>query len=110
VARPTPAPPGVRSARAFASKRTGCFWPILLKKSAEVGLCPDSVLLLMEGWVMMSERQVRQEALFYGFSLEDHVPSDHLLRMVDRFVDLGSIRRHLEPCYSATGRPSVAPS
>jgi transposase len=61
----------------------------------------------MEGWAMMGERQVRQEALFYGFSLEDHVPSDHLLRAVDRFVDLGSIRRHLEPFYSATGRPSV---
>jgi transposase len=73
------------------------------------GFGPDSVLLLMEGWAMMGERQVRQEALFYGFSLEDHVPSDHLLRAVDRFVDLGSIRRHLEPFYSATGRPSVDP-
>jgi hypothetical protein len=72
------------------------------------GFGPDSVLLLMEGWAMMGERQVRQEALFYGFSLEDHVPSDHLLRAVDRFVDLGSIRRHLEPFYSATGRPSVS--
>ncbi len=29
---------------------------------------------------MMGERQVRQEALFYGFSLEEHVPADHLLR------------------------------
>jgi transposase len=73
------------------------------------GFGPDSVLLLMEGWAMMGERQVRQEALFYGFSLEDHVPSDHLLRAVERFVDLGSIRRHLEPFYSATGRPSVDP-
>jgi hypothetical protein len=27
---------------------------------------------------MMGERQVRQEALFYGFSLEEHVPADHL--------------------------------
>ncbi len=29
---------------------------------------------------MMGERQVRQEALFYGFSLQEHVPADHLLR------------------------------
>jgi hypothetical protein len=29
---------------------------------------------------MMGERRVMQEALFYGFSLERHVPSDHLLR------------------------------
>jgi transposase len=63
----------------------------------------------MEGWAMMGERQVRQEALFYGFSLEGHVPSDHLLRSVDRFVELVSIRQHLEPFYSTTGRPSVDP-
>jgi hypothetical protein len=37
---------------------------------------------------MMGERQVIQEAPFYGFSLERHVPSDHLLRKIDRFVDL----------------------
>ena len=37
---------------------------------------------------MMGEREVMQEALFYGFCLERHVPSDHLLRKIDRFVDL----------------------
>jgi transposase len=58
---------------------------------------------------MMGERQVRQEALFYGFSLEEHVPADHLLRAIDRFVELGDIRRQLEPFYSAIGRPSVDP-
>ena len=36
---------------------------------------------------MMGERTVMQESLFYGFSLEDHVPADHLLRSIDRFVD-----------------------
>jgi hypothetical protein len=29
-----------------------------------------------------------QEALFYGFSLERRVPDNHLLRKIDRFVDL----------------------
>ncbi len=57
----------------------------------------------------MGERTVQQEALFYGFSLEDHVPADHLLRSVDRFVDLSDIREHLEPFYSSTGRPSIDP-
>jgi hypothetical protein len=28
---------------------------------------------------MMGERTVMQEALFYEFSLERHVPADHLL-------------------------------
>jgi transposase len=58
---------------------------------------------------MMGERTVAQEALFYGFSLERHVPSDHLLRSIDRFVDLSGIREHLRPFYSETGRPSVDP-
>jgi transposase len=58
---------------------------------------------------MMGERQVRQEALFYGFSLEEHVPADHLLRAIDRFVEFSDIRRQLEPFYSAIGRPSVDP-
>lgn len=31
---------------------------------------------------MMGERTVAQEALFYSFSLERHVPADHLLRSI----------------------------
>jgi transposase len=58
---------------------------------------------------MMGERTVAQEALFYEFSLERHVPSDHLLRSIDRFVDLSGIRDHLRPYYSECGRPSVDP-
>ena len=38
--------------------------------------------------MMMGERRGMQEALFYGFSLERHVPDDHLLQKIDRFVDL----------------------
>ena len=31
---------------------------------------------------MMGERTVAQEALFYSFSLERHVPADHMLRSI----------------------------
>ena len=58
---------------------------------------------------MMGERTVAQEELFYGFSLERHVPDDHLLRAIDRFVDLSGIRRHLAPFYSPVGRSSIDP-
>ncbi len=58
---------------------------------------------------MMGPRQEAQALLFYEFSLEDHVPQDHLLRSIDRFVDLTSIRAHLANFYSHTGRPSVDP-
>jgi transposase len=50
-----------------------------------------------------------QEALFYGFSLERHIPDDHLLRKVDRFVDLSELRTYLGPYYSDVGRPSIDP-
>ena len=58
---------------------------------------------------MMGDQQVDQGALFYEFSLQKHVPFDHMLRAIDRFVDLGEVRSHLAPFYSRTGRPSVDP-
>tara|TARA_R110000764_G_scaffold35186_6_gene78672 strand:+ start:35028 stop:36410 length:1383 start_codon:yes stop_codon:yes gene_type:complete len=58
---------------------------------------------------MMGDRQVMQEGLFYEFSIERHVPEDHLLRVIDRFVDLEGIRLQLKPYYSAMGRPSIDP-
>ena len=47
--------------------------------------------------------------LFYGFDLEDHVPASHLLREIDRFLDIEGMRSKLKPFYSALGRPSIDP-
>ena len=58
---------------------------------------------------MMGPKQEAQPALFSEFSLEDHVPQDHLLRSIDRFVDLSDIRQYLAEFYSHTGRPSIDP-
>ena len=58
---------------------------------------------------MMGPQQVEQGNLFYEFSLDAHVPADHLLRSIDRFVDLSGLRRELMPYYASTGRPSVDP-
>jgi Transposase domain (DUF772) len=66
-------------------------------------------LLLGGGDSVDDERRVMQEALFYGFNLERHVPDDHLLRKIDRFVDLSEVRAHLGPYYSDVGRPSIDP-
>ena len=71
---------------------------------------------------MMGPRQVDQAALFYEFSLERHVPAAHLLRSIDRFVDLsmfGATWRHFAAllaglrlipncwsgCYGSADRP-----
>jgi transposase len=58
---------------------------------------------------MMGQQAVAQNQLFYSFNLDAHVPPDHLLRRIDRFLDLGELRHHLAPFYSHTGRPSIDP-
>ena len=58
---------------------------------------------------MMGHRQVEQAALFYAVSLERHIPANHLLRSIDRFVELGELRRGLARFYSSNGRPSIDP-
>jgi transposase len=47
--------------------------------------------------------------LFYDFCLDEHVPSDHILRGIDRHVDLAGLRQSLKPFYSQMGRPSIDP-
>src|SRR6202012_4046075 len=69
----------------------------------------DSVARAAGLHMMMGHRQVEQAALFYEFSLERHIPADHLLRSIDRFVDLEAVRQDLAPFYSNIGRPSIDP-
>ena len=58
---------------------------------------------------MMGRHTADQRQFFYDFCLEDVVPSDHLLRRIDRFLDFARIRPQLKPFYSAIGRPSIDP-
>ena len=58
---------------------------------------------------MTGGRTGSQEALFYELSLDRHVPASHLVRAIDRFVDLSSVRAQLKPFYSEIGRPSIDP-
>ena len=54
---------------------------------------------------MMGPRQVAQGALFYEFSLEAHVPADHLLRQIDQDGGGRNYRPQYEgPCLCALGR------
>ncbi len=57
----------------------------------------------------MMGQQTRNESLFYYFRLEEQIPEDHLLRLIDRYVDLSFVRERLKRFYSWTGRPSVDP-
>ena len=51
----------------------------------------------------------RAESLFYYFRLEDQVPVNHLLRLIDRHVSFDFVRTKLKASYSDSGRPSIDP-
>ena len=53
--------------------------------------------------------QATSARLFYDFCLDDHVPSDHILRSIDRHLNFDDVRQALKPFYSSTGRPSIDP-
>ncbi|MEL7219643.1 MAG: transposase, partial [Pseudomonadota bacterium] len=57
---------------------------------------------------MMGIQKVEAQ-LFYEFDLDAHVPPNHVLREIDRFLDMGDMRDRLKPFYSHTGRPSIDP-
>ena len=58
---------------------------------------------------MMGCQDTGQGQLFYSFDLDEVVPADHLVREIDRVLDLSWVRRELAPYYSAMGRPSIDP-
>src|SRR5437660_8233291 len=60
----------------------------------------------------MMGRQARdQRQLFYEFSLDEMVPTDHLLRRINVFATavLADLHDQLKAFYSDIGRPSVDP-
>jgi len=56
----------------------------------------------------MGQLPAVKNALFYDFCLERYIPSDHLLRQINEFLDFDAIWQHLKPFYSHIGRPSNA--
>ena len=58
---------------------------------------------------MMGQLSRGQERLFYSFNLEDHIPANHLLRSIDKCLDLSDLRHYLADFYSPIGRPSIDP-
>jgi transposase len=61
------------------------------------------------GGLLMMGHHARGESLFYYFRLEDQVPENHLLRLIDRHVNFEFIRAKLKDRYSDAGRPSIDP-
>jgi transposase len=57
----------------------------------------------------MMGQHSRSEALFYYFRLEDQVPENHLLRLIEKHISFAFVRERLKDSYSETGRPSIDP-
>src|SRR5215467_13193791 len=65
--------------------------------------------IALGGLLLMMGHQARGESLFYYFRLEDEVPKNHLLRLIDGHISFEFIRARLKDRYSAAGRPSIDP-
>jgi transposase len=61
------------------------------------------------GLLLMMGNHSPSESLFHYFRLEEQVPEDHLLRLIDRYVNFDFVRAKLKDRYSDTGRPSIDP-
>ena len=66
-------------------------------------------ILIVGGLLIMMGQHDRSEALFYCFRLEDQIPEDHLLRLIDKHIHFEFVRERLRASYSETGRPSSDP-
>jgi transposase len=66
-------------------------------------------IAIVGGLRLMMGQHARSESLFYYFRLEDQIPENHLLRLVDKHIDFGFVRERLKESYSDTGRPSIDP-
>src|SRR5260370_27868670 len=64
---------------------------------------------ILGGVLIMMGRHSRSEALFYYLRLEDQVPENHRLRLIEKHVSFAFVSEKLKDSYSETGRPSIDP-
>jgi transposase len=67
------------------------------------------LIFIPGGLLIMMGQHARSESLFYYFKLDDYVPENHLLRLIEKHVSLDFVRERLKDSYSETGRPSIDP-
>src|SRR6476620_10978942 len=67
------------------------------------------LILIVGGLLIMMGQHDRSEALFYYFRLEDQVPENHLLRLIEKHISFAFVRQQLKDRYSEMGRPSIDP-
>ena len=65
-------------------------------------LAMDCWITTLGGVLIMMGQHARSEALFYYFRLEDQVPENHLLRLIEKHISLAFVREKLKESYSDT--------
>jgi hypothetical protein len=58
----------------------------------------------------MMGHHARSEALFYYFRLENQVPENHLLRLIDKHIGFEFVRQQLKDSYSEADGPRLIPN
>jgi len=57
----------------------------------------------------MLHKKNGESKIYYNISLNSLVPSDHLLRVIDRHIDFDFIHSRVKHLYSHTGQPAIDP-
>jgi hypothetical protein len=67
------------------------------------------MIFIAGGLLIMMGQHAPSESLFYYSKLDDYIPENHLLRLIDKHVSLVFVRERPKDSYSETGRPSIDP-
>ena len=62
------------------------------------------------GWLLMMGQHDRSESLFYYFRLEDQVPENHLLRLIDRHISFEFVREQVKEAIARPAGPRLIPN
>jgi hypothetical protein len=52
-------------------------------------------ITILGGLLIMMGQHARSEALFYYFRLEDQVPENHVLRLIEKHISFAFVRERL---------------
>lgn len=57
----------------------------------------------------MKGKSDKNKSMFHYFDMDELVPEDHILRLINKYVDFNFIHDKVKHLYSHTGRPSIDP-
>ncbi len=77
--------------------------------STEPLLLFQYLLKFLKEFQAMMGKKTKQSPLFYYMNISDMIPENHILRLINKYIDFSFIRKKTKHLYSDTGRPSIDP-